>query len=336
LVSPATAVPADAGAGIHVSLTDAAMEVEMTAIPTIEEKVKVEKIPAKKLVSLARIMVATDFSPVSDRALEYAVSVARRFESRIYLTHVLTFGGHGMMEPEVGARSHEEVRKLAEESARKIKDSGRLQGIPHEIVIEEGSLWPTLENLIRKYEIDLLVLGTHGASGVLKVLAGSSAEQIFRQARIPVLTVGPAATGESQFAAEFKNILCATDFGPAAEREVAYAVALAQEHGARLMLLHVNPPPAKPSERDAVLQREDVTRKLEELVPGGGKGLCRPEFRLASGKPVEEILRLAKETKADLIVIGAKKRESLAGHIPHTKAYGVVCGAKCPVLTFKS
>jgi len=171
---------------------------------------------------------------------------------------------------------------------------------------------------------------------VLKVLTGSSAEQIFRQARIPVLTVGPAATAQPLLEAEFKNILCATDFGPGAEREVAYAFALAQEHSAKLTLLHATPPAAKPYGPDAVSQRETITRKLQELVPGGGDVLSKPEFRLASGNPVEEILRVAQETKADLIVIGAKKRESLAGHIPHTKAYRVVCGAKCPVLTFKS
>ena len=117
---------------------------------------------------------------------------------------------------------------------------------------------------------------------------------------------------------------------------MAFAVALAQEHGAKLVLLHVTPQAATVSERDAVLAKETTTRKLTELVPTGVEFACKPEYRLAAGEPVEQILLIAQDTKADLIVIGAKSRESLAGHIPHTKAYRVVCGARCPVLTIKS
>ena len=307
----------------------------MALTAVMEERTK-EKIPTQKLVPVARIMVATDFSAYSDQALDCAVSLARRFNSKIYLTHVITLTGHGVMEPEVGAPSHEELWNLAKESAGKIEDSGRFSSVPHEMVIEEGTLWPALEKLIQKHEIDLLVLGTHGTTGVLKVLAGSSAEQIFRQARIPVLTVGPAVPRQPLFEGKFENILCATDFGPAAEREVAYAFALAQEHGAKLVLLHVNPPVATVSERDIALNRETNIRKLTELAPTGVDLVCKPEYRLASGEPVDEILWIAQDTKADLIVIGAKKRESLAGHIPHTKAYRIVCGARCPVLTIKS
>jgi nucleotide-binding universal stress UspA family protein len=307
----------------------------MALTPAIEERTK-QKISAKQLVSLARIMVATDFSVYSDQALDCALLLARRFNSKIYLTHVITLAGHGVMEAEVGALSREQLWNLAKQSTGKIEASGRLSGIPYEVVIEEGALWPALENLIKKHDIDLLVLGTHGMTGVVKVVAGSSAEQIFRQARIPVFTVGPAISGPPSIAAGFKNILCATNFGPAAQEEVAFAFALAQEQQAKLVLLHVTPKAAKVSGREADREREAITRKLTELVPTGVDITVKPDYRLVPGEPVEEILRIAGDTKADLIVIGAKKRESLAGHIPHTKAYRVVCGARCPVLTIKS
>ncbi len=307
----------------------------MALAPAVEERTK-EKILAQKLVSLARIMVATDFLPYSDRALDCALALARRFKSKVYLTHVITLAGHGVMESEVGAPSHEDLWNLAKESAKKLEDSVRLSGVPHEVVIEEGKFWPTLETLFRKHQIDLLVLGSHGRTGVPKVLIGSSAEEVFRQARIPVLTVGPAVPRQPLLAGEIKNILCATDFGPAAEREAAFAFALAQEHGAKLVLLHVTPLPSTVSERDTVLQKETNMRKLTELAPTAVDLVCKPEYRLAAGEPVEQILQIGQDIKADLIVIGAKKRESLAGHIPHTKAYRVVCGAHCPVLTIKS
>ncbi len=63
---------------------------------------------------------------------------------------------------------------------------------------------------------------------------------------------------------------------------------------------------------------------------------CKVDFEVAVGERVEQILRIAEETKADLIVMGAKARSSLAGNVPYTKAYRVVSGARCPVLTVRS
>ena len=307
----------------------------MPYITGIEERIE-EKIPATQQVSLARIMVATDFSPISDRALDYAVSLARRFGSQIYLTHIITSKGHGVLESEAGAPAGDELHRIAHKQAQEVVDSGRLYGVRYEVVIEQGKLWPTLESLLEKYEIDLLFLGTHGMRGTLKLLFGSAAEEIFRHARLPVITVGPVVKEEAPFEAEFKNILLATDFGPGAERAAAFAYALAQEHRSRLMLLHVIPHADNAFDRDSILEREAITHQLRELVPAGSDLRCKLELHLANGKPVEEILHVAKQTKADLIVIGAKKRGSLAGHIPHTKASGVVLRARCPVLTIKS
>jgi nucleotide-binding universal stress UspA family protein len=307
----------------------------MTAARTFVERTE-KKTGADSKVSLKRIMVGTDFSPASDRALDYAISLARRFGSRIYLTHILTFEGHSMMEPELAPPNFKELRWLAEEGARKIMNSGRLFGVPYEVVIEEGTLWPAMEGLIQKYEIDLLVVATHGMGAIEKVLTGSVAEQIFRQARIPVLTVGPAAKEEPLFEAEFKDILFATDFGISSERAAAFAFALAQEHRARLTLLHVLPEGWECTGLEAVREKELVTHQLKELLPTGSQLLCKPEYHLAYGEPAKEILCVAQATRANLIVMGAKKRKGLAGHVPHTKAYKVVCEAKCPVLTIKS
>ena len=76
--------------------------------------------------------------------------------------------------------------------------------------------------------------------------------------------------------------------------------------------------------------------QLRELVPVAAELRCKIEVRVVFGEPVEEILRVAKEANAELIVMGAKARKSLAGNVPHTKAYRVVCEAHCPVLTIRS
>lgn len=294
------------------------------------------KVAPDKKVSLANILVATDFSTVSNQALDYALAIARRYDSRVYLTHVVSVDAYPMVAPEIAGTTTEKLRRTAELEFGYILESGRLRGIPHEVIIEEGSLWPTIEALTRKHKIDLVVVGTHGASALKKLVIGSSAEEIFRHARLPVLTVGPAVKSEVPKEEEFKNILFACNFGPGAEREAAYAFSLAEENGARLTLLNVVPYVEEYSTEAVTRKREQVARQLHELLPAEADLWCKPEFLMAIGEPVEEILNLAKKINADLIVMGAKPRKSLAGNVPHTKASRIVTGATCPVLTIKS
>lgn len=302
----------------------------------VMEKIE-EKVLANKMVELANILVGTDFSPASDRALRYALSLARRYDSRIYLTHIVTAEANVMLAPDMITMARQTAFHGAEEEMGEILISGQLRGVPHETIVEEGPLWPTMEALIAKHKIDLVVIGTHGMGSVRKMFIGSGAEEIFRQAKCPVLTVGPAVAGETPQEVDFKNILFATDFGIGAEREAAYAFSLAQEHGANLTLLHVVPHAEDYSEEGLTLKREAIFHELAELVPAGSDAWCKPAFRMRLGEPVEEILNTARETKADLIVIGAKRRKGFsAGHVPKTVAYRVVSGAPCPVLTVRS
>lgn len=276
-------------------------------------------------VSLANILVATDFSETSERALDHALSLARQYNSRLFLTHVIPVDL--MMAPELSEAFREKIRRAAHEGMERILASNRLFGISHEEIIEEGILWPSIEALIKKHGIDLIVVGTHRKGFIQKLLIGSNAEGIFRQARIPVLTVGPDVWREPLYGVELKNILFATAFGLEADRQADYAFSLAQEHHSRLTLLHVQ---ERPDEELTIINR------LQELVPTGVELHCLPLFRVEQGHPVNKILCVAEDTQANLIVIGAKSRKGLAGHVPHTKAYQVVCRASCPVLTIKS
>jgi nucleotide-binding universal stress UspA family protein len=276
-------------------------------------------------VSLRNILVATDFSYTSERALEHALSLARTYNSKIFVVHVIPV--EVMLAPELAEASREQMRRAARKGMDEMRASDRFFAVPHQEIIREGPLWPNIEALIDKHDIDLIVVGTHGAGAIEKLLIGSSAEHIFRQARIPVLTIGPDVSREPLYGIELKNILFATAFGPGAERQAAYAYSLAEQHRSRITLLHV--------ERHAG-EEQAIVHQLQELVPAPIDLHCLPLFRVEWGNPVKEILRVAQETHSDLIVLGAKTRSGLAGHVPHSKAYQVVCGASCPVLTIKS
>jgi nucleotide-binding universal stress UspA family protein len=303
-------------------------------MPKVVEHVK-STLESGKRVSLTKIMVTTDFSEVSDRALDYAIALARRYDARIYLTHVITPDPFQFAEPQLAQATYEKVRQAAEEGITDVLISGKLRGVPHEVLLEEGNVWPTLEKLIAEHEIDLIVVGTHGRGKVQKILIGSIAEEIFRQADAPVLTVGPTVKDRSPQEIELDNILFATDFGPGAERAAAYALSLAQEHDAHLTLLHVIESAAAYTEQSVARQREINVTRMKQLMPLGSEDWCKPAFRVTFGSPVEEILIAAKESKANLIVMGAKARRNLAGHVPLTIAYNVVAKAPCPVLTVR-
>ena len=96
------------------------------------------------------------------------------------------------------------------------------------------------------------------------------------------------------------------------------------------------PHPEAYGESVLALEKQNSMAQLKELVPAETDLHCKLDFEVLVGEPVEQILRIAQETKADLIVMGAKARKSLAGNVPHTKAYRVVCEAECPVLTVRS
>jgi nucleotide-binding universal stress UspA family protein len=316
-----------------VSIVRIAPVFQEEVMPQLVEQ-KESKADLSKRVSLTKILVTTDFSEVSDRALDYAIALARRYDARIYLTHVITPDPFQFAEPQLAQATYEKVRQAAEEGITDILISGKLRGVPHEVLMEEGNVWPTLEKMIVEHEIDLVVAGTHGRGKVQKILIGSVAEEIFRRATTAVLTVGPAVKGGAK-EIDLNHILFATDFGPGAERAAAHAFSLAQEHNAHLTLLHVIESAAAYTEESVARQREINIVRMKQLMPPGTENWCKPEFRVTFGSAVEEILIASRESKADLIVMGAKARKSLAGHVPLTIAYNVVTKATCPVLTVR-
>lgn len=287
-------------------------------------------------MSLARIMVATDFSPVSDRAMGYAAALARRYDAQLYLLHVLTPEENQSAPAAATAAASLAMRREAQERIAGILASRRLQGVQHEVMLKEGYLWPTLDILIRERELDLVVVGTHGLHG-RKPPLGSSAELIFRRADCPVLTVGHAVASEAPKVSEFKHILFATGFGRAAERAAPYAFSLAQVYQAKLSLLHVLEPVGSDYSESGLDTLRKITRlRLQEYSPDEKKYLPKPEFIVRFGDPAEGILDVARETSVDLIVMGARAGSHFASHLPETVAFTVAARAPCPLLTVRA
>jgi len=292
-------------------------------------------VDAQTRVRLANILWTTDFSSSSESALAYATSIARRYDSQVYLAHVIRPDAYQLVPPEAIGSALDLARRYADQQMAELLISGRLRDIPHQVLLGEGELWQVLSALLEKHDVDLIVAGTHGRTGVRKLLLGSVAEEIFRLAHCPVMTVGPHVPRDVPAEVELRHILYATDFNPAAERAASYALSLAQEHQAKLTLLHVVQNGADASPRNQALMQSFFTRRLRELVPEEASLWCDPELALVKGEPAECILKAAAERHADLIVLGVRRTANFPGHLPPATAYKVVCQSLCPVLTIR-
>ena len=308
-----------------------------------------ETIELKQSVTFKNILLATDFSQVSKKAVPYAAGIARRYGSKIYVIHVISPEARTPIPIEpLPAELHRD-RVNAEVEMQTFLRENPLANIPHDELLEYGPIWDVLSEEIQRDEIDLLVLGTHGRGGLKKVILGSVAEELFRLAPCPVLTVGPAVPAEARSAKQFRQILFATDFGPASLHALQYAVSLANESGARLILLHVVTPvpvvevgPYWYPGTDLVEQQKTAKARyigrLKDLIKPDANLASEAEFLVDFDFAPDAIVRTAVVSDADLIVMGVNQAASAraSAHLPWATAHEVVCHAKCPVLTVRS
>jgi nucleotide-binding universal stress UspA family protein len=287
-------------------------------------------------ISLKNVLFATDFSVNSNAALPYAVAVSRLYGAKLYATHVLSPESYVFYAtPESWLAVREEAEVLQQAAAERLE--GQLKGVPHQVLSAVGDIADVLFRLVREHEIDLLVLGTHGRSGLKKLLMGSVAEKIFRQAPCPVLTVGPHAAIEEKKAAEFSCIVFATDFSPESLAALPYATSLAQQRQAHLLILHV----LQTTEAATVnpeANADFVVRLMHELAPPNPDLWFQPEYFVEFGSAPERILQFAANCCADLIVMGVRAPSGSIGsvtHFAHSTAQQVVAEASCPVLTVR-
>src|SRR5579864_3161712 len=199
------------------------------------------------------VLIATDFSQPSEKALRHSLALARFYGSRFCLAHVVSSLGLTMAGPGAIAACEEAVQREAAQLEASLVRTGVLTGIQYKFIVRQGELWPELREIIREESTDLLVVGTHGRHGVSKLFFGSVAEEIFRQASCPVLTFGPHTDSRPWFgtSSTSRTFLFATDLGPASLHGLPQAIAAANQFGAKLAFLSIIP--AAPLSTDKAL-----------------------------------------------------------------------------------
>src|ERR1019366_8272916 len=275
----------------------------------------------KTRITLKNVLFATDFSPISEAAFQYAAAIARRFGSKLHAVHVVPPDAYKYVPGGAGELPWDLDEMQTKQEMKHLED--RMGVIPHDATSTTNA--------------DMLVVGTHGRTGLGRVLLGSIAESVFRQSACPVLTVGPKVASDAPRDLEFNRVLFATDFSDESLAAAPYALGIAHEFQARLTLLNAVHLPLEPLESAQVL-RSEAEKQLRKLLPADNDLWCTPDFIVTFGDAAQNILKVAKEQQADLIVIGVRGAGGairVATHVADAIAHEVVSHAKCPVLTIR-
>jgi nucleotide-binding universal stress UspA family protein len=299
------------------------------------------------MYQIRRILCPTDFSDASAHAIEQAIALAARHKARITALHVhrppyVALPGLPVME---GLDT--DLSRVQEETAARFR-AATDGGVDVDVLIDVGEPADRILDRADALSADMIVMGTHGASGFQHFVLGSVTEKVLRKANCAVLTVPPRALAISSL--PFVRVLCPVDFSDPSLAAFHAAVPLANSSHAALTLLHViewpwQEPPA-PAARDlppaqaaalAEFRRYLETTalmRLETLVAGAALD-PPPTPRIAHGKPYVEILRVATEDRADLIVIGVHGRNVFDMALFGSTTNQIVRQATCPVLTLR-
>ena len=289
--------------------------------------------PLSPSVRFERILVATDFSAGARAALDCALAIAKPFHSKVFLLHAIPATVFQYLSPESSQQVIAQARQFAEQEMRRLVEEAGCAGTVREEILTDGNVWPLVRDFVKTNSIDLVTLGAHGRTAAKKELLGPVAEEIFRLAACPILTVGSSAGRSGSFPDEIRRILYATNFKPHAERASVYAYAMERELGAKLSVLHVVEDQQDAPKAGHDIVREFIINRMRTGMPSTCVGKRETDYQVRFGQADEEILRVSREERSDLIVLGLRSGRGDVGLLPSAVAYKLACQAPCPVLT---
>lgn len=286
-----------------------------------------------KSIRFSRILVGTDFSEPANRALNLAVTISQLFGAELFLVHAVSpfmvGSGQEAMPAEIIAAQLDSAK---EEMNKLVVNDSRLTGIKVNTTVANAGAVELIEQVAKDEKADLIVLGSHGASGIERLLLGSCAEAVLRKTATPVLIVGPNCQLERH---PFRSILFCTNLNVESLRASQYASALAEGSDGRLTVLHVvEDIPKKPSTKSD-LSEANLRHQLRSLLPADAEVFCKPKLRIEYGSPAEAMIGVAESEAASLIVVGLRNRPPLADHSPWSTLSRVIRDAKCGVLAVR-
>ncbi|HUH63780.1 MAG TPA: universal stress protein [Terracidiphilus sp.] len=273
-------------------------------------------------------------SPANEKAFAFALAQACEFGADLILFHAFDTLIVAASETS-GLRyyDHAAAARVEIEHLQPLTERVRKAGLRCEIVVRPGLAADQILNFLREREdVDRVVMGTHSPGPIGKLLVGSVAEAVLRNATVPVCVVGPDVVDGSYRNFATRSILCAVSLHDASHVVTAFAAELAAQHNASLILQHVIRPQER-SEELAGRTVDDIESSLLSLVPEDLQDRISVQTIVVPGDPTEELLYQGRAQQADLMVLGAQGASAFAAITRHGVVYKVLAHSHCPVIT---
>ncbi|MGE0444421.1 MAG: universal stress protein [Vicinamibacterales bacterium] len=296
------------------------------------------------MIQIRRILCPVDFSVTSEHAVDQALVIAHWYEAGLTLLHVFATRPSLDLPPIVLGDADRE-RLL---SAMRTMTARAPAGVALEYRVEEAEYVDReIAAQAAATQADLLVIGTHGRSGIQHLLLGSIAEKVMRKATCPTLVVPPRAPHvPPDTPVQFKRILCAVDFSDSSLSAAAFALSLAEEADAHVTLVHAIELP--PELRENTLAEDfdidrihaaaaaEALRRLRSLVPEEARTYCTVETAVVEGRAYRQLLQRAAEDEVGLLVMGVHGRGVVDRLVFGSTTHNVIREARCPVLIVRN
>jgi len=290
------------------------------------------------MLKIERILCPIDFSEFSTTAFDYACSLARYYEAKLFLEHVISPVGatypYYVLPDAAVATIYFDLTADAEKRLQEMVNEHAQDGFQPELVVHKGFVPQTILTFAKERAVNLIVMGTHGRRGWDRLMMGSVTEHVLRKAPCPVLAVRKPAHDfvdpkQGDEIIRLRKILFCTDFSENSSAALEYALSLAQEYRAELTVLHVL---EEFPGRELQTKIEGIEHQLREPIPPDALDWCTVKAKVRVGKPYQEIVQLALEDQTDLIVLGVRGRNAVDLAIFGSTTHRVIQLGPCPVL----
>ena len=274
-----------------------------------------------------RILCPVDFSEYSARSLRYAIAFAQQHQAKLVVCHCFQ-PVPAAVYAELGP-SRQEWTDATEERLDHFVSALRSENLEISKRIESGEPATRIVHIAVEEDIELIVMGTHGAGGYEAFLMGSVTNKVLHKTKIPVLSVckptRAVLSGDPNDPLLIGKILCPIDPSDVRLPMLSRALLLARLHHASIIFLAVYQPG----------QPKIILDELKEVVQPEKETQCHAEFVESSGNPAQEILRTIRDQEIDLVVMGHHRRTPMAMEALGSVTLRVIPRSNCPVLVVR-
>lgn len=276
---------------------------------------------------MKKIIVPIDFSEYSEFALKAAASIAKKYDSELFVLHMLELS-NAILTSENDSLNEEAVfyLKLAEKKFDDFLDKPYLQGLEITPIVKRFKVWSEVNDVASEHNADLIVMGSHGASGMKEVLVGSNTEKVVRHSDIPVLVIK-----HNPILLDFENGVFAIDFSDDAVAPYLKAKSTFNKLGAKMHLVYVNSPDGNFRSSPEIDKRvADFLKKADGNLENLSSVSVVSDYSIEKG-----IFNFANVIGADFIAVATHGRKGLAHFFEGSISEDIANHSTLPVITFK-